>query len=417
MEYLKRDLNALLNEIIITRPLIYLNGPRQVGKSTLAQSLQPGRESNYISFDSPLILARAKADPEGFIKSLPQGKLNIIDEIQLAPELFRYLKISVDENRLQGKNTALYLLTGSANLLALPKLSDALAGRMSVLTLLPFSSAEYKQTGINFIERLFADKLEYRKYKDYDLTDIITNATFPEIALNLQINRAKWFDDYLTTILQRDVKNIVDIRNPDKIIMLLSILSMRAAGLLNNSLVSVETGIDNKTYEKYKTAVVNAFLIFELKAWAKPERLNKRFAKSSKLFFNDTNLLVYLMKRDIKEIYKNKEPLAGRLFENFIATEIMKNASSLVDVGAYHFRTADKKEADFVLERHNGDTIGIEVKLERNLNNKDFYGLRALKNIVGDKFKKGIVIYGGGELVPFGENMWALPLNYLWEGL
>jgi predicted AAA+ superfamily ATPase len=325
------------------------------------------------------------------------------------------LKFSIDEQRLRGRGKGLYLLTGSANLLALPKLSEALVGRMSVLTLLPFSSSEYRQSGVNFIKRLFDEELSYRRYGDYDLLDIITNSTYPEPAVNQDINRTQWFDDYLTRILQRDVQTVADIRNPAKVVTLLSILAMRAGGLLNNSLAASDTGLDIKTYERYKAAVINTFLVFEIQPWAKPNRIDKKFIKSSKLFFNDTNLLAYLMRRDIRDIFKNDPSMMGHLFENFIADEIMKNVSPLRDVSVSHFRTSDQKEVDFVAEKNNGDTVGIKVKLSGSLDKRDFYGLKLLKEAVGDRFKKGIVLYTGTEIVPWGEGLWAVPVCYLWE--
>jgi len=429
MKFFSRELEGYLAKTLKTRPLIYLNGPRQCGKSTFVQNLSfkgnsdiessdiksvDIKSANYLSFDSPVNLTAAKANPAEFVQSLPSHKLNIIDEVQAVPEIFPYLKIAVDENRAKDQGTGLYLLTGSANLMALPQLSEALVGRMSVLTLFPFSASEYRRTGLNFITRLFEERLEYRSYRSFDLLNILFNASFPEPVLNPDINRTQWFDDYLNTLLQRDIRTVADIRNPAKVTMLLSVLAMRAGGLLNNTQAAQDTGLDFKTYERYKAAALNTFIIFEVPAWSKPNRLNKRFTKSPKLFFTDTNLLVYLLRRDLEEIYRRDRITMGRLFENFIATEIMKNASSLVDLELSHFRTADQKEVDFVLEKK-GKVVGIEVKLNSVPDTHDFAGLRLLKEAVGDRFERGIVIYPGTELVPFGENLWAVPVSFLWE--
>ena len=410
---LQRQMAEQLKKTMAESPIVYLNGPRQAGKSWLTQNLNLGQDINYITFDSPLVLASAKSGPERFIKSLPTDRLSVIDEVQLAPEVFRLLKISVDENRKNGRNSSLYLLTGSANAMALPGLSDALVGRMSVLTLLPISASEYKQSGFNFITGLFDDGLGYRKYEDYDLLDVVTHSTFPEQAVSAR-NPTRWCDDYLNTIIQRDVKSIADIRKPEKLIMLLSFLALRAGSLLNNSKLAQEAGLVMATYEGYKRFLINTFIVSEIQPWVKPSRLNKRFTKSSKLFFNDTNLLVYLLRRDIYDIFKNDEPVAGHIFENFVATEIMKNVTSLIDINVSHFHTSDGKEVDFVVEKHDGDTIGIEVKLDMAIKQEDFRGLKVLKEAVGGKFMKGIIIYTGNEIVPFGEDMWAVPVCYLW---
>jgi len=409
MKYFKRGLEAYLQKTIDSRPLVYLNGPRQCGKTTLAQNYKNG---NYVSFDSPINLSAAKEDPANFIQSLPQKKLNILDEVQTAPEIFPYLKMKIDERRKNGDNTGLYLLTGSANLMALPRLSEALVGRMSVLTLYPFSSCEIKSAEDNFILKFFENEFEYKSYKNYDVLGMIQNSTFPEPALNSAIDRTQWYSDYLNTLLQRDIRSIADIRNPSKVIMLLSVLAMRAGGLLNNNQTAQEIGLDIKTYERYKTAAINTFIIFEIPAWAKPNNINKRFTKASKLFFTDTNLAAYLLKRDINDIYANDRNVMGHLFENFIATEIIKNAFLMPNLEVSHFRTSDQKEVDFVLEK-DGKVVGIEVKLNSSPSAHDFGGLKILKEAVGKRFKRGIVIYTGKDIVPFGDDFWAVPVCFL----
>ena len=414
MDYYNRNLENWLGKTLQTRPLVYLNGPRQCGKSTLAKSTYSEKQHSYLSFDSPVNLAAAKSDPAKFIDSLPFDKLKIIDEVQLLPEFFSYLKIEVDKYREKGKGTELFLLTGSANLMALPRLAETLVGRMSILTLFPFSSSEYKRTGVNFITRLFEEKPEYRSYNTYNLLETIENSTFPEPALNLNIDREQWFGDYLNTLIQRDVRTITDIRNPNKMLMLFSFLAMRAGSLLNNSQIAQEAGLDIKTYERYKAAAINTFILFEIPAWSKPNNLNKRFTKSPKLFFTDTNLLAYLLRRNLKSIYDNDRIAMGHLFENFIASEIIKNATSITGLDISHFRTSDQKEVDFVLEKGN-DVIGIEVKLNSTPSVNDFNGLKLLKEAVKGRFKLGVVIYTGTEMVPFGEDLWALPVCYLWE--
>ncbi|MDR2191411.1 MAG: ATP-binding protein [Endomicrobium sp.] len=411
MDFLKRNLYQLLQKTIQTRPLVYLNGARQTGKSTLAQMFE---NSNYISFDSPFYSISAKSNPENFINKLPIDVLNIIDEIQTSKEIFPYLKIAIDKNRMKGKNSQLYLLTGSANLAALPSLSQALVGRMSVLTLFPLSTSEYYKTNFNFIEKLFDEDLFVKKFSDYNLLDAIVNATFPEIALDGAINRKQWFDDYLNTLLQRDIRGVDDIRNPDKILTLLAYITPRIGSLLNKASIQREVGLDFRTFEKYMGAIMKTFIISEIKPWAKPARIEKRFIRAPKIYFNDTNFMCYLMQRDIKEIYKNDAITMGHIFENFAAAEIIKNASSLVDVKVSVF-APEGKEVDFAIERPNGDTIGIEVKLDANLSQKDFNNLYNMRTMLGEKFKKGIVLYTGMDIIPMGDRVWALPASYLWD--
>ena len=332
----------------------------------------------------------------------------------MAPEIYPYLKIEIDKHRERAKGASLFLLTGSANLLTLHQLAEALVGRMSVISLYPFSAGEYTGRGGNFIHRLFESKPVYRSYKPYKIIEYIKDATFPEPALNKEINREQWYGDYLNTLIQRDVQTVADIRDPSRMIMLFSMMAMRAGGLVNNNQIAQETGLEIKTYNRYKTAAINTFLFFELPAWTKPTRLNKRFTKTPKLYFTDTNLLAYLLKRDLNDIFNTDSVTMGRLFENFVACEILKNASSIIGLEVSHFRTSDQKEVDFVLEKGK-EVIGIEVKLGSTLGTKDFSGLRVLKEAVGKRFTRGIVLYTGTDMLPFGEDLWAVPVSYLWE--
>jgi len=417
MAYLNRILGDLMSQTIGTMSLVYLNGMRQCGKSTLVQNLTTDKELNYTTFDNPAVLSFARSDPASFIKQLPQNKLNVIDEVQLAPELFRYLKMIVDEKRLAAKDRGLYVLTGSANIFALPKLADALAGRMAILTLYPFSVSEIKGTGKNFIRELWNNELSPVKYSRAKLLDIIANATFPELAIDRKKDRNVWFDGYVTTILQRDVRVLSDIKNPENIYQLLVSFSQRAGGLMNNANVMKETGFDAKTYEKYKALCIGTFLIFELPSWTKPNRLDKRFVKQKKLYFTDTALLCYLMRRDMEEIYRNDMTTMGHIFENFIAMEIMKATKSAGTYHVSHFNPVQGhgKEVDFVIENHAGEAIAIEVKLSATIIEKDWANMGLLREILEKKFLKGIIIYTGTELMQVSRDIWAVPVNYLWE--
>jgi len=416
MNYLHRQLEEDIKKTLKTRPIVYLNGMRQCGKSTLVRNLSAGNKINYITFDDPVQVLFARNDPKGFLRQMPENKLNIIDEVQLAPELFRYLKIAIDENRLAGKKNALYALTGSANIFALPKLADALVGRLSVITLYPFSVSEIKGTGINFLDKLWNDKMASRKYTRADLVSLISSATFPEIALDRKKNRHQWFNDYLTTLLHRDVHSIADIKNPGNVYRLLVSLSQRVGGLLNNTNIMNETGLDAKTYEKYKALCNNTFMIFEMPSWSKPNKLNKRFIKQKKLYFSDTCLLCHILQRDMEEIYKYDKSVMGHIFENFIAVEIMKAAKAKGAYNVSHYNPVQNqgKEVDFVIENQKGKLIGIEVKLDGTINEKDVANMTALKETMGNRFVKGIIIYTGNELVQVGGNIWAVPVNYIY---
>jgi len=418
MGYKQRILAKKLENTIGTFSATYLSGARQCGKSTLVRYLLSFDKTNYITFDTTSIRTAAKNDPEAFISSLPKDRLNIIDEVQRVPAVHLLIKKEVDEKRLKGQGKSIFLLTGSANIFGLPKLSKAMVGRMAVLTLYPFSAAEINNSKTNFIEKLWNNDLTMKSYKRANLVSIIKKATFPEIALNSDIDISVWMDSYIDTILDRDAVEFAKIRKPEMIHQLLASLSVRVGSLLNNDGVMSETGINQITYDKYKSFCNAAYLTFEVQPWAKPNKVNKRFVKAKKIYFTDTNFLCFLLRRDMQDVFKKDPSLMGHLFENFIATEIMKATSSLP--GKYyisHFNPVrgDGKETDFVIEKDNGEVLAIEVKLDSTLSEKDFKNLSECRSIISSNFKKGIVLYTGEELVPFGEKLWAVPINFLWE--
>jgi len=418
MNFIPRLLVKKLEKTAGTFSATYLSGARQCGKSTVAQHLLSFKKTNYLTFDTTTVRTAAKNDPEMFIASLPKDRLNIIDEIQRVPSIHLPLKKAVDECRSEGRGKGLFLLTGSANIFGLPKLAKAMVGRMAELTLYPFSAAEINNSEKCFINELWSEKFTVKKYKKADVIKNITNATFPEISNNKNIDRNIWMDSYFNTILERDATEIAKIKKTELIYQLLVSLSSRVGNLVNNENIMKETGLNQGTFDKYKSFCNASFMTFEIQPWAKPNRLDKRFVRSKKIYFTDTCFLCFLMRRDIQDIHKNDPSLMGHIFENFIATEIMKSIS--VSSGknyVSHFNPVrgDGKETDFIIEKDNGDTIAIEVKLDSSLNGNDFKNLELCRTVIGSKFKKGIVLYTGLDLVPFGDKLWAVPVNYLWE--
>ncbi len=404
MEYIERNITKELLKSLETRPLTYLNGGKQVGKSTLCFHLSQEIKVNHITFDSPLLLNSAKTNPGAFVDGLSDSMLNIIDEVQFAPEIFPYLKMTIDNNRLNGNTTQKFLLTGSANLLALPKLSEALVGRMSVLTLYSFSTSEVCGSNDSLIDKIFNQDFKIARYDDFDIVDIIKKSTYPEIAMDVSIDRIKWFDSYLTTILNRDVKSISDLKKPNMMVSLLSILALRTGGLLNNMGIANEIGIDYRTYEKMFSFALNSFTLFNIKPWAKPNKLNKRYVKSPKLYYVDCNFLLYILKRDLNEIYDTDKQTFGHIFKNFVASELYKTVG-FENVELSHFRTQSGNEVDFVLENMQGEIVGIEVKSSKFIDKKCLSSLKELKSVCGEQFKKGIVLYSGCEVFPLTEDI------------
>ena len=418
MEYLNRHITPRIDEALKVSPIVFLNGARQTGKSTLVQTiapkLGPGKEpAQYITLDRPVYLASASSAPEAFLNSYHPPV--IIDEVQLAPQLFRALKIAVDEARITDKGTTngKYLLTGSANILALPQLADALVGRMAILTLYPFTAAEATYNIPGGLERLL--NLNFKEISDRGirLLDAIKKATFPEIIKAEAADRHVWFDGYITTILQRDVRQISELEKISILPHLLSILASRAGGLMNDSDIAREAGLNPVTGKSYREILKLMFLTFDIKPWYR--NVGKRLVKAAKGYMIDTNLLCHLLDYAIDDIALTKPDLFGHLLENFVATELLKQLSnSAVKAELYHFRTSDGKEVDFILEKPDGTVLAIEVKRAETVTMDDFKGIKVFQELAGKDFLGGVVLYSGKDVAPFGENLWAVPYFALW---
>lgn len=413
MTHIKRHLKGKLLAALGASPVVFLNGPRQAGKSTLVKEIaKKDFPAEYVTFDSTIQIAAATSSPESYLRER-KGAL-IIDEVQLVPDVFRALKTVVDELRHAqgGKLKGRFLLTGSANIMALPKLSDPLVGRMGVLTLYPVSSVEAVQGNGDFIERLFAGDFLADKGKR-KITELIRAATFPEISGVPAGERPSWFDGYLTTILQRDVRALAEIEKLNTLPNLLRILANRAGGLVNDAEIARDAGLNPMTSRNYKTLLKMLFLTFELAPWYR--NIGKRLVKSPKGYLTDTLLLCHLLQYDLEDMEKNRPELFGHVLENFVATELLKLISiNSQKIDLLHFRTGDNKEVDFVLEKLNGQLAGIEVKKRDTVEPSDFKGLQELQTLAGKDFVCGLVLYRGRDVVPFGKNLWAVPLANLW---
>jgi predicted AAA+ superfamily ATPase len=413
---IKRNLAANVLLALGEFPVIYVNGPRQAGKSTLVQKLaQKEWPAEYVTFDEATMMGAAEANPESFLRAY-ENRL-ILDEVQMVPGLFRPLKQLADEARLENKETAngRYLLTGSANIMALPKLSDALVGRMCVLTLYPLSALEITGGKGGFLSCLMDNGFKAgtvrRKMK---LVDIIRRASFPEITDQDEDRRRRWFESYITTILQRDVRQIADIAKLGVLPNLLKVLASRAGGLINEADISRTIGQNAVTARNYRVLLQMLFLTFDVKPWYR--NTGKRLVKSPKGYIIDTALLCHLQQIDIEKSEINDPHVFGHLFENFVATELLKQLESMHDLTElYHFRTSDGKEVDFVLECPDGRLAAIEVKGRDAVTATDFKGMKELRRLAGDDFSCGIVLYRGNKTIPFDDAMWAVPVDLMWS--
>lgn len=389
-------------------PIVYLQGPRQSGKSTLAQSLQePLSGAPYLTLDTAAVLAAATEDPEGLVAGLPQAA--IIDEVQRAPALALAIKAAVDADRRPGR----FLLTGSAGVLSLPRLADSLAGRMELHTLWPFSQGELAEVRETFIDRMF---VEGPKAGDTptatgnDLVGRICLGGFPEIhARKSWPRRRAWFDAYIDTIVQRDLRDIANVERLSELPRLLGLLASRACQLVNFADLSRALAVPQSTLKRYVALLETTFLVRLLPAWF--TNVGKRLTKAPKLLLTDTGLLMHVLGADADRLRRDRL-LFGHALENFVAMELIKQLGWCERrCELFHFRTPAGAEVDLVLEDRAGNLVGIEVKSAASLRRRDFRGLEVLAELAGPRFVRGVVLYTGAQIVPFGENLHAVPIG------
>jgi len=408
-----RNLTQNIVEALGDTPVVLLNGARQTGKSTLVQWLCKNHHpAQYVTLDDVSVLSAAQTDPAGFLSGF-SGPL-AIDEIQRVPELFLALKAQVDRDRTPGR----FFLTGSANVLVLPKLADTLTGRMEILSLWPFSQGEIQSHKEVFVDAVFSPEYspsrETAEKRDTLFQSILTGG-FPEvIQRKTEARRKAWFNAYITTILQRDIRDLSRIEGLASIPRLLSLLATRSGHLLNFSEISRASGLPQATLKRYMALLEATFLIKLLPPWS--ANLSKRLVKSPKLFVIDTGLLGYLIGMDKDRL--NTEPeLAGPLMENSIVMELTKQISwSQTQPAMFHFRTqVGGKEVDIVLEDAAGRLVGIEVKAAHTVKAGDLAGLKLLAKETQGRFVRGIVLYMGSQFIPFGDNLMAVPVSAMWK--
>lgn len=408
---IQRFSSRLLVDALSDSPVVLLHGARQTGKSTLVRHLTAAAPARrYLTLDDAAVLAAAREDPAAFLAAI-EGPV-AIDEIQRAPELFVAIKADVDRNRRPGR----FLLTGSANVLLIPKLSESLAGRMEILTLRPFSQGELAGAPETFLHALFARTLPPFVAAPLDWPRIakilLTGGYPPAVARPVLERRHAWFGSYVTTILERDVRDIANVEALRTLPRLLSLLAARSASLLNLAEVSRAAGIPQTTLNRYFALFETTFLVQLVPAWS--TNLGKRLVKSPKLYLLDTGLAGYLLRLDGTR-FNSQPTLRGALLETFVADEIAKQASwSPRHPRLYHYREATGAEVDLVLEDPAGQVVGIEIKASSMVAGHDFKGLRELQSAAGPQFHRGVVLYTGTEAVSFGDRMHALPLGSLW---
>lgn len=364
----------------------------------------------YLTFDAEGTRAAAEADPTGFVDDLPPRA--ILDEVQHVPRLFSAIKHAVDRDRRPGR----LILTGSANVLLVPALSDSLAGRMEIIRLHPLAQVELERGDTHFLDRLFEDGFRFRQIERLgrDLERrILAGGYPPAVARASATRRAAWHRSYIDSIVQRDVRDMTRIAGLDVLPRLLAAAAAQTGCLFNASALAAPFHLSRPTIRDYLTVLERVFLIELLPPWH-TNRLS-RLVKTPKLHAGDSGLAASLLGAD-DDSFRDDRTLLGQLLETFVFQELNRQASWRDDAPRFfHFRDRDGAEVDLVIERGARAVAGVEVKAGATVTDADFRGLRKLAGAAGRRFTRGVVLYDGETVLGFGDRFQAIPIRLLWE--
>jgi len=407
---LPRIVRDRLAEALGDSPVVLIHGPRQCGKTTLAQAAGARRGYAYFTFDDDVVRAAAESDPVRFVADLPDRA--ILDEVQRVPAVFGALKTTVDRDRRPGR----FLLTGSANVLLVPRLADSLAGRIEIIRLFPFAQCEIEHREPRFFDALFGAGFRAHRTERLGvrLADRIVAGGYPAALARATLRRrAIWYRDYVETMIQRDVRELARIASLDALPRLLALAAGQTARLLNVSDLAAPFQLSRPTIRDYVTLLEQIFLIEELPPWH-TNRLS-RLVKTAKLHLGDTGIAAALLGLDAAALYQDRGTM-GQLLETFAYQELRRQASGHADdIRFHHFRDKDGYEVDIVLERGGRQVAGVEVKAAATVTAADFAGLRKLAAAAAGRFAWGVVLYDGETAVSFGDRLHAVPIGALWE--
>jgi predicted AAA+ superfamily ATPase len=387
-----------------------LLGARQVGKSTLVRDLAANEyQARFFNLDDELTANEARSDPTGFVADISGPA--VIDEIQRAPALLLAIKQRLDQDQARGQ----FLLTGSANILTLPTVADALPGRIEYVNLWPFSQGELHGTRESFVDRLFTGRfprISGAPVGRSAVAEMLARGGYPEVQARTGRGRSRFFSSYIASIIGRDLEDVGNVRNVENIERLLRVIAARSGSLTSFHGMAGELDLDKNTVAAHTKILEDLFLVRQLRPWH--VNLGSRQIKSPKLYLVDSGLLAHLIGANEQRIAQDG-PLAGTILESFVAMELSRQSDWTHEpVSLYHYRDKAQREVDVLLERNSGDIAGVEVKTAATVSSGDFAGLRYLRDKLGPRFKAGVVLHTGADTLPFGDRLAAVPLTGLW---
>lgn len=393
------------------RRIIQITGARQCGKTTIAKDITAQYDYIYHTMDNISSLNACKADPVHFLTH--NKDIMVIDEVQKEPVIITTLKQIVDEDNRMGR----YIITGSANIQALPQINESLAGRVGKILLRTFTRGEILEKEPMFIENLknyiFKQTYEYNGKEEILYTAL--KGGYPE-TLSYDLKDTKsWCKDYINAILEKDLMDIEKIRNHQNMKKLVEITAAWSSKYMEQNAIGSALSIEKPTFNKYLTLLETMYIIEQLPAYTKTDY--ERVTKKPKLFMTDTALITSVLNYNTDNIRYNQD-ITGKLVETFVYHEL----AAFVDYyngeySMYHFRDNTGHEIDFILQNNEDNAIyAIEVKAGSNISKDDFKHIKWFQNNIAKNSNfKGIILYTGKNTLSFGDNLQAVPICALWE--
>lgn len=412
-----RYLQPVLQDLLGEFRIVYLTGPRQVGKTTLVRLVARDMGLQYVTLDDQATLASAQSDPHGFVRSLGSGA-TVLDEFQYAPPLISAIKEISD--KLEPHETGKFLLTGSADIFRSALTQESLPGHMVRLELLPLAITEFGGQPLNIVNYLLAGEftsVPTTPTTREDIAGLVLRGGYPEVQSKSPRGKQMWFRSYMEGRLYKDFETLIAARGDyfSKLRALAPWLAGISGNLLRYSNIANDLELDDRLSKRYVEMLELMHIVRRLPAWAKG-RAKRLATHMPKLHYVDTGLACHLLGlRGERQLLAS--PYYGGLLESLICMEFWKHrAWAEEDVDLWHFRDKRKREVDIVLEHADSRIIGVEVKASASVRQDDFKGLAALAEFAGDAFSAGVLFYGGEKTLSFSfgaKRFHALPFGML----
>ena len=396
-----------VRELLENRRVVAISGARQSGKTTLARKVA-AKQDTFLSLDNEDILATALSDPMGFVRH-KKGTL-IIDEIQKAPSLLLAIKQVVDADNRPGQ----FLLTGSADIATLPRITDSLAGRISHIRLRGLTMGEILGRQPTFLDKAFRRDwpLTIKGYDKPAILNLAFRGGYPEVLALKQVARGAWFGDYKKSLLSRDLKDIANIQRQEVMDALLNVLSAWSGKLMDVEAICAPLSVTRRMLVNYANVLLLLCLFEKVPAWILTDY--DRVGRREKIYAADTGMMAHLLDwREADVLYDPDK--SSKMVETFVFNQLCAQ-TDFYHYSLFHYRDRQKREIDFIVKNDAGGLLGIEVKSGSAVSRNDARHMVWFKNnIAKEREFIGIVLYTGDITLPLGEDMYAVPMAALWS--